>query len=114
MAVRHEPGSREERGPIAATHSIGHKLGSAAGDSALLDDNGTLASVLGNNTSDSLKGRHVGGAASTNTTVLGGRVDSNKDNVGLADALGHVGGEEQVSRPCGDVGLALGAGLVVE
>jgi hypothetical protein len=83
--------------------SISDKLGSSARNSRLLDNDGTLAGVLSNDAGDSLESGHISGAAGTNTTVLGGSVNGNQDNIGLANVLGNVGGEEQV-------GLALSNG----
>lgn len=57
------------------TYSLGDELGCAARHSAFLDDNGTLAGVLSDNGSNGLKGSHISGATSTDTSLFGGRVD---------------------------------------
>ena len=88
--------------PGCFAYGIGNELGRPARDGGLLDDNGTLTGVLSHNASDSLKGGHISSATGTDTTVLGRGVDSNQDNVGLADALGHVGREEQVALALGN------------
>ena len=92
---------------IAKTHSIGDELSSSAGNSALLDNNGALTSILSNNTSDSLKSGHISGAASTNSTVLGRGIDGDKDDIGLANAGSNISAEEEVSHTLGNLGLAL-------
>lgn len=104
------------------TYSLGDELSSAAGNSALLDNNGTLTGVLSNDSGNSLESSHVGGAASTNTALLGRGVDGDEDNVGLGDACGDVGGEEEVALAgadadlaiVGGVGVGVGCGLVGE
>lgn len=96
---------------IEITYSVGDELGSSARNGALLDDDGALASVLGDDASDSLKGSHVSGAASTDTTVLCGGVDGDEDNVSLADAASDVGAEEQVGRTLGQGRLLASAGV---
>ena len=96
---------------VLSTYSVSDELGSSARNSTLLDNDGTLTSVLGNDTSNSLESSHVSSAAGTNTTVLGGGVDGDEDNVGLADVLGNVGGEEQVGLALSNLGLAISAGL---
>lgn len=58
--------------------------------------------MLSNLTSDSLKGSHIGGAASTSTAVLGGGVNRNEDNVGLTNVARDLRGEDQVGRARGD------------
>lgn len=80
-----------------ATYSLGNQLSGTAGNGALLDNNGTLTSVLGDNSGNSLKGSHVGGTASADTTLLCGCVDGNEDNVGLGNAARNIGGEEEVA-----------------
>lgn len=90
--------------------SISNKLSSSARNSGLLNNDSTLTGVLSNDTSDSLESGHVSGAAGTNTTVLGGGVDGNKDDIGLADVLGNVGREEQVGLALIDSNLALLSG----
>lgn len=71
--------------------------------------------MLSNDTGNSLESSHVSSAASTNTTVLGGGVDGDEDNVGLADVLGNVGGEEQVGLALsnGDLAIVSSRALVV-
>lgn len=95
--------------------SISNKLSSSARNSRLLDNDSTLTGVLSNDTSNSLESGHVSGAAGTNTTVLGGGVDGNKDNIGLADVLSNIGREEQVGLALidGDLALLSGGALAV-
>ena len=88
-------------------YSVGDELGCPAGNSALLDGNGTLTGVLGDNTGDGFESSHIGSAASTDTTVLGGGVHGNEDDVGLADVLGDIGREEEVWLANRNAGLAL-------
>jgi hypothetical protein len=76
--------------------SISDKLGSSARNSGLLNNDGTLTSVLSNDASNGLESGHISGTAGTDTTVLGGGVDGNENDIGLADVLGNVGREEQV------------------
>lgn len=78
------------------TYGISDELSGSARNGALLDNDGTLTGVLGNNSGDSLERGHVSGAAGTDTTVLGGGVDGDEDNVGLTNVLGDVGREEKV------------------
>lgn len=63
--------------------------------------------MLSNDTGNGLESSHVSSAAGTNTTVLGGGVDGDEDNVGLADVLGNVGGEEQVGLALSNSDLAI-------
>jgi hypothetical protein len=97
------------------TYSISNELSSSARNSRLLNNDGTLTGVLSNDTSDGLESGHVSGAAGTNTTVLGGGVDGNKNDISLADVLGDVGGEEQVRLALidGDLALLSGGALAV-
>jgi hypothetical protein len=107
---------------VVETHSLGDELGRAAGNSALLDDDGTLAGVLGDDGSDGLESSHVGGAASTDAALLGGRVDRDEDNIGFGDAAGHISGEEEVALAGSDTevakvgvdGVGVAGGLVGE
>lgn len=92
---------------VGVTYRVRNQLSSPARDSALLDDNGALASVLGHDTSDGLESTHISSAASTHTAVLGRGVDGNQDHVGLGDGAGDVGAEEQVALARGDGGLAI-------
>lgn len=86
---------------LELTYSIGNELSRPAGHRALLDNNSTLPGVLRNNGSDGLESRHVGCASSANTTVLCRGINSNKDHVGLANALGHIRGKEKIGGPAG-------------
>lgn len=78
--------------------------------------------MLGDDAGDGLEGTHIGGAAGTDTTVLGGGVDGDQDHVGGGDGAGDVGAEEQVAGARGHGGLAIvvggalavGGGLVGE
>lgn len=79
-----------------ATYSLGDELSSAARDSALLDNHGTLARVLSDNGSDSFESSHIRGATGTDTTLLGRGVHGDEDNIGFTNALGYIGGEVQV------------------
>lgn len=107
---------------MVVTHSLGDELGRAARNGALLDDDGTLAGVLGDDGSDSLESSHVGGAASTDAALLGGRVDRDEDNIGFGDATGHISGEEEVALTGSDTevakvgvdGVGVAGGLVGE
>jgi hypothetical protein len=63
--------------------------------------------VLGDNTGDSLESSHIGGAAGTDTTVLGRGVDGNEDNVGLTNVLGDIGREGEIGLAGRKAGLAL-------
>ena len=92
---------------ISETYSVSDELSSSAGNSALLDNDGTLTSVLSNDAGNGLESSHVSSAAGTDTTVLGGGVDGDEDNVGLADVLGNVGGEEQVGLALRNSDLAI-------
>lgn len=94
-------------------YSLSNELSRTAGHGALFHNNSTFASVLGHDASNSLKGSHVCCAAGTDTTLLRGRVDGDEDNVGLAYAFGYVGGEDKVSGPTGNSGLAIvGSGCI--
>lgn len=64
--------------------------------------------MLGDNTGDGLEGGHIGGAASTDTTVLGRGVDSDEDDIGSSNALGNGGGEEEVGGTGRDGQLVAG------
>lgn len=92
------------------TYGIGDELSSPARNGTLLDNNGALTSVLSNNTSDGLESSHVGGATSTDTTVLGRSVDSDENDIGLANAGSNISAEEKVARTRSDLGLGLIAG----
>lgn len=91
----------------AATYSVCHELSSSAGNSALLDNDGTLTRILGHEASDGLESSHVCGAAGTNTALLGGSVDGHQDNIGLGNVAGDVGAEEEVALSSSNLGLAL-------
>ncbi len=59
---------------------------------------------------NSLERGHVCGSSSADTTVLGGSVHGDQDDISFSDALGDVGGEEQVGlarrHVCGTVVLS--------
>jgi hypothetical protein len=97
------------------TYSISDELSSSARNSRLLNNDGTLTGVLSNDSSDGLESGHVSSAAGTNTTVLGGCVDSDKDDIGLANVLGNIGRKEQVGLALidGDLTLFSGGALAV-
>lgn len=61
--------------------------------------------------SNSLKGSHVSGATGTNTTLLGRSVYSDEDNVGFSNALGDIGGEEQVGFAGSNLGVGARGGV---
>jgi len=87
--------------------SISDELSSSARNGRLLNNDCTLTSVLSNNASNGLESGHISSAAGTNTTVLRGSVDGNKNDISLADVLGDVGREEQVRLALIDGNLAL-------
>lgn len=89
------------------TYSISDELSSSARNGRLLNNDSTLTSVLSDNASNSLESGHISGAAGTNTTVLCGSVDGNKNDISLADVLGDVGREEQIRLALIDGNLAL-------
>lgn len=76
------------------TYRVGNKLSRPARNCTLLYDNGTLAGILSHDSRHSFKGSHVRRASRTGAAVLSGGVDSDKDNIGFADACGNVRGEE--------------------
>lgn len=55
--------------------------------------------MLSNDAHHRFKSRHVGCAARPSAARLGGRIDRDKHNVRLADALGDVGREEKIRLP---------------
>ena len=71
-------------------------LGRAHRDRTLLDDDLVALGDLGNGTSTQLAILNVGRTTSTDTLGLGGRVDTDEDNVGTLDLVGQVGREEEV------------------
>jgi hypothetical protein len=89
------------------TYGISDELSSSARNGRLLNNDCTLTSVLSNNASNGLESGHISSAAGTNTTVLRGSVDGNKNDISLADVLGDVGREEQVRLALIDGNLAL-------
>lgn len=113
LLLTSESGSDSSGVMHAATYSVCHQLGGSAGNGALLDDDGALASVLGHKAGDGLEGSHVGGAASPNTAFLGGGVYSHKDDVGLGNVAGDVSAEEEVGLSSSNRGLALEGQFVV-
>ena len=88
-------------------YRIGNELGRPTRNGALLDDDGALSSVLGNDSGNSLKGSHIGGYPGADTSLFGGGIDGNKDNIGLGNAVGDVGGEEEIAGAARHGGLAI-------
>lgn len=91
----------------SATYRVCYQLCCSARNSALLDNDGTLARILGHKASDGLEGCHVRSAAGTNTTLFGGGIYSHQDDVGFGNVAGDVGAEEEVALSSSDLGLAL-------
>lgn len=88
-----------------------HCLGGLHGNGALLDDDLGADGLLGDHAGCSLDVLQIGGASGTDSVGLGRGPDADEDDVGFADGLADVGGEEEVLPPGGFDNL-LQAGLV--
>ena len=88
-----------------------HGLGGLHRNGALLDDDLGANGLLGDHAGSSLDVLEIGGASGTDSIGLGRGADADEDDVGFADGLANVGGEEEV-LPAGRFYDLLEAGLV--
>lgn len=107
LSLNIEVGKAAVKSQSKLTYSIGNELSRPARHGALLDNNGTLSGILGNNCSDGLESSHVSCASGADTTLLCRSIDSDQDNISFANALGDIRGEEEIGGTTGYSSLAI-------
>jgi len=91
------------------THPVINYLCCTNRHSRLVDNDGPGLGVLEHEVNGRIEGCHVGRGTCALPFPLGRRVYADEDGVGDADALFHLGGEEEVPQPA-DNGVELGHG----